>query len=232
MIIEYANDNSEGVNPEDRLFYGLKKNGRNYFQDDNAQKIVKIETSLTEKGRYEARNILVYLEDDTERGKQYLFSTSAYDTLTELHDIEAGTYKVASTRPFWDVGVLDIFSYQYSFMEIQENNKNIYFLAFTQHESDQIEERNPDGSINKKDYSKTITIKKFGIKSFDLNDYHKIVTKNIYDNFNNRIVSAFIMEQSNIIVLFYLKSFDTNFKDFKNAKYAIKFYDYNLNEIN
>ena len=232
MIIEYANDNSEGVNPEDRLFYGLKKNGRNYFQDDNAQKIVKIETSLTEKGRYEARNILVYLEDDTERGKQYLFSTSAYDTLTELHDIEAGTYKVASTRPFWEVGVLDIFSYQYSFMEIQENNQNIYFLAFTQHESDQIEERNTDGSINKKDYSKTITIKKFGIKSFDLNDYHKIGTKNIYDNFNNRIVSAFIMEQSNIIVLFYLKSFDANFKDFKNAKYAIKFYDYNLNEKN
>ena len=109
MIIEYANDNSEGVNPEDRLFYGLKKNGRNYFQDDNAQKIVKIETSLTKKGRYEARNILVYLEDDTERGKQYLFSTSAYDTLTELHDIEAGTYKVASTRPFWEVGVLTSF---------------------------------------------------------------------------------------------------------------------------
>ena len=40
------------------------------------------------------------------------------------------------------------------------------------------------------------------------------------------------MEQSNIIVLFYLKSFDANFKDFKNAKYAIKFYDYNLDEIN
>ena len=227
MIIEYSNspDNAN----EYRLFYGLKKNGRNYFENDNAHKILKIETDLSPKSRYEAKNILLYLEEDTDREKPYLFSTSAFDTLTELHDIEQGTYKVRSTRDIWNVGILDVFSYQYSLLELKENNKNIYFLAFTTHETGKIKVNNED-----KDYSKTIIIKKFGIKSFDLGSasFSLKESNTFKDNFNTRIVNSFLMEEKNILVLFYLKSVNNPDKVFDNAQYAIKFYDYNLNEKN
>ena len=97
------------------------------------------------------------------RKKQYIFSTSSFDSLTELHDIEEGKYSVRSTRNIWDVGELEVFSYQYSLLELKDNNKNIYFMVFTRHETDTIQVGGKP-----KDYSKTIIIKKFGIKSFDL----------------------------------------------------------------
>ena len=70
MLIEYSN--SQYNADEYRLFYGLKKNGRNYFENDNAHKILKIETDLSPKSRYEAKNSLLYLEEDTDREKPYL----------------------------------------------------------------------------------------------------------------------------------------------------------------
>ena len=223
MIIEYSNDHS-GMH-QYRLFYGLKKNGRNYFENDNAHKIFQIETTESHKGRYEARNMFVYLQDDINRDKQYLFSTSSYDTITELHDIEQGSYKVKGTLSFWNI--IDIFSYQYSIIELKQNNKNIYFLIFTQHEEDQIQVGD-----KWKDYSMTITIKKFAFNSYDLENYNKISTKNFTDNYNNRIVSSFLVESKNILVLFYMKTMETVQKVFNGAKYAIKFYDYDLNEKN
>ena len=225
MIIEYSKDLSG--NEEYRLFYGLKKNGRNYFKDEQAHKILKIETSENNKARYEARNIFVSLEDDINKNNQYLFSTSSYDTLTELYQINENSinYKVKGTIKFWNI--IDIFSYQYSLMELQKNNKNIYFCVFTEHETDQIKIDN-----EWKDYSMTITLKKFGLKSFDLENYDNITSLSFTDNFNNRIVSSFIMQEKDILVLFYLKSVDNPVKKFNHAKFAIKFYDFDLNEIN
>ena len=161
MIIEYSKDLSG--NEEYRLFYGLKKNGRNYFKDEQAHKILKIETSENNKARYEARNIFVSLEDDINKNNQYLFSTSSYDTLTELYQINENNinYKVKGSIQF--LNIIDIFSYQYSLMELQKNNKNIYFCVFTEHETDQIKIDN-----EWKDYSMTINIKKFVLKSFYL----------------------------------------------------------------
>ena len=152
MFIEYSND--EDGKSEYRLFYGLKKDGRNYFANDNAHKIIQIETSESNKGRYESRILFVSLEDDIEKNKQYLFSASAYNTLTELHDIEEGTYVVKGANSFWKI--IGLFSFQYSLMELKKDNKIIYFCAFTQHETDQI-------LVNGKweDYSKTFSIKKF-----------------------------------------------------------------------
>ena len=70
MIIEYGKDHDN--EHEYRLFYGLKKNGRSYFENDNPHREIKIACSLDMKGRYEARNILVYLEEDNAREKQYI----------------------------------------------------------------------------------------------------------------------------------------------------------------
>ena len=220
MFIEYSND--EDGKSEYRLFYGLKKDGRNYFANDNAHKIIQIETSESNKGRYESRILFVSLEDDIEKNKQYLFSTSAYNTLTELHDIEEGTYVVKGANSFWKI--IGLFSFQYSLMELKKDNKIIYFCAFTQHETDQI-------LVNgkKEDYSKTFSIKKFGFNSFDLENYDDINSLNNTNNFNDRIISSFIMEQAEILVVFYMKRMDaTNLV----AKYAIIFYNFDLVEKN
>ena len=222
MIIEYSND-QEYAN-EYRLFYGLKKDGRNYFENENALKIVKLETDEGNKGRYESRILFVSTENDINKDKQYLFSTSAYNSLTELHDLETGSYAIKGTLSFWNI--IDIFSYKYSLMEVQKDGKNIYFCVFTQHESYTI-------IINGKpeDHSRTFTIKKFGLNSFNLEDYDKIDTLNNTNNFNNRIISSFIMEQDEILVVFYMKRVDTDGNNL-HAKYAIIFYDYDLNEKN
>ena len=225
MFIEYSND--EDGRSEYRLFYGLQKDGRNYFANDNAQKIIQIETTEVDKGRYEAKNLFVSTENDINRDKQYLFTTSSYTTLTELHDLDEGTYKVRGTLAFWNI--IDIFSYQYSLFGYQKDYKNIYFCVFTQHESYKVTITYNDGHTEKKDHSRTFTIKKFSFNSFDLNNYNEIVTLNNTDNFNNRVISSFIMEADEILVVFYMKRTDTSNE---NAKYAIIFYDLDLNQIN
>ena len=225
MIIEYSND--EGGRAEYRLFYGLKKNGRNYFDNDNAHKKIQIVTDISQKGRYESRNLFVSLENDINKDKQYLFSTSSYETLTELHDLKEDIYTVKFTLSFWKI--IDIFSYQYSLFGFQKDNKNIYFCVFTQHETDKVNITNDDGSFELKDYSKTFTIKKFGLTSFDLENYHEIYDLNNTNNFNDRIISSFIMEQNEILVVFYMKRVDASNLI---AKFAIIFYDLDLNEKN
>ena len=130
MLIEYSKDyeNLHGY----RLFYAFKKNGRNLYEEESEDvyKIFEIGIGLTNNGRYEARNLFVSLEDDINKDKEYLFSTSSYDTLTELHDIENDKSVTKGTLEFWNI--IDIFSYQYSLFELRQNNRNIYFFRFIQ----------------------------------------------------------------------------------------------------
>ena len=89
MIIEYSNDKDSKRNI--RLFYGIKKNGRYFFPEEEAYREKEINNPYSNRNivaRYEARNIFVSVESDTNKEKEYLFSTSSYETLTELHDLE------------------------------------------------------------------------------------------------------------------------------------------------
>ena len=80
---------SHSINKEKRLFYGLKRNGINYFEEG-----VKIETQIDFSGyngeRDGARVIFVNINLDG-TNKQYLFSISAGDpanSLAELYEIK------------------------------------------------------------------------------------------------------------------------------------------------
>ena len=226
MIIEYSNDAETGKNK--RLFYGLNKNGRNFFNGEKfKEKIVENPVSTRDiQARYEARNIFVSLENDKEKDKEYLFSTSCYETLTELHDLEGDEYKSRETIEFFDI--IDIFSFQYSLFGLQQNDKNVYYCIFTQHEIDK-RNQTKDNTWQLVDYSKTYTIKKFSFNSFDLVSYNQIACLNNTDNFNNRIISSFVLEQYNIIVVFFVKKVDD---EVKNGKYSMIFYDFDLNKKN
>ena len=83
MVVEYSDEHS-------RLFYGLKNNGRNFFGTENNLKEINNLQNYNKTDayqRYESNNIFVYLENDINKEKGYLFSTSSYITATELHDL-------------------------------------------------------------------------------------------------------------------------------------------------
>ena len=225
MFILYSND--EDGKTEYRLFYGLKKDGRNFFENDNAHKIIQTDSSEGVSARYESKMILVSLESDTNQNKQYLFSTSAYEeSITELYEIGEDNINkaVRKTISFWNI--IDIFSFQYSLIKIP--NQNIYICAFTQHENYKVQVPK-DGKLVYEDHSQTFTIVKFGLTSFDLSNYHELKRIDNKNNFNDRIISSFLMEQDEILVTLYMKRADnTN----QTAKYSMIFYDYDLNEKN
>ena len=123
--------------------------------------------------------------------------------MTELHNIENRDYIYNKTKTF--MGKL-IFSFQYSMVEAQKNDKIFYFVGFTY------------GS-NSEDNGDRLDIKKIGFKSFNLNDYHHYKTITINYNRNNRILNLFVIKNFEILVLTYI----TNNKYLK-----FKFYDYNL----
>ena len=227
MIIEYSNDHENVQNK--RLFYGIKKNGRYFFENEEAYKEKEVNNPISNsniQSRYEARNIFVSLEDDTEKTKEYLFSTSSYETLTELHDLENDIYKSRETIDFFNIH--NIFSFEYSLFENQESNKNVYYCVFTQNEIDQItiKENNEDKLV---DYSKTFTIKKFGLASFDLSNYNLKKSLNNTNNYNNRVISSFIIKTYDILVVFFVRKDD---EEVKNGRYSMIFYDLDLNMKN
>ena len=50
MLILYSND--ESGKTKYRIFYGLKKDGRNYFENDNAHKIIQIDSNEGFRAKY------------------------------------------------------------------------------------------------------------------------------------------------------------------------------------
>ena len=113
LIIEFSGDPLVGK----RLFYGFKKNGRGFFDD----KYIREKDLDSSYGRYEARNIFISLKEDTTHQKEYLFSTSSYQSYTELHDLENDEYKIKISDDF---NGKRIFSFVYTLLETSIDNYN------------------------------------------------------------------------------------------------------------
>lgn len=187
MIVEYSHDHS-------RLFFGFKKNGRYFFDNENNRKEIENIQNINQVdayGRFESNNIFVYLEDDQKKEKAYLFSASSYISATELHDLENDNYTVIATANFMGYR---IYGFVFSLLEAKINNKNIYFCIFNHGEKTQ-----PDNG-------KQFSVKKFRFKSFDFDESYLGQIKTVNYNQYNRIVNGFIMEENDIIVVFYMKS--------------------------
>ena len=221
LIIEYSSDS----NFTQRLFYAIKKNGRYYFPNESPFKFFEAKNPLNNgyNGRFESKNKIIYLSGDIYKTKEYLFSTSNHYTVTELHDIENGISYYWDTISFWEI--IGIYSYEIIILDLPEENENHYLCVFTQFEEDLI---SLNGAQNV--YSKTFSLRKFKFDS--INNYTIIGKLDYTDNYNCRIISAFVVYDWNVIVIFFLKKTDNQFQ---NAIYSISFYNYNLsfhNEIN
>ena len=89
LIIEYS-DEYPG---NSRIFYYIKENGHGFFQNEEAIKEISL---IDDKiiNRYESINAFVSIESDINKEKQYLLSISSDKSVTELHDLEIGTYQL------------------------------------------------------------------------------------------------------------------------------------------
>ena len=197
MIIEYSKN-------KDRLFYGLKSDGKYYFKDDSQNKVptkeITLEYGTNDVKRYEAKNIFVTIDN-----KEYLFSIAVDSSVVELFDLNEGnsiTYKINLPENF--IGTR-IYSYVFSLLDMNTEQKQ-YLISYY-----------VPNNYNLKKFQ----FFKFGLdKSNSGNPDYSLTTSNdpyVATNLANRIVSCFIMD-SEIVV--FLLAYD--------KKYILFIYDFNL----
>ena len=131
MIIEYSYN-------EYRLFYGLTKEGKEYYPE-----IIKEIELIDESGnipqdnirRYESVNLFVSLVNDLNKEKEYLMSISSWITLVELFDIENDSYNLLRTVDFFEHST-GTYSFIFQLLETKYDDRNIYFCIYTIYDQD------------------------------------------------------------------------------------------------
>ena len=209
LIIEYSDD----YPGNSRIFYYIRENGHGFFPNEETIKEISL---IDDKiiNRYESINAFVSIESDINKEKQYLLSISSDKSVTELHDLEIGTYQLWLTTDFLNIEENRyILSIRFSLLEWK--NTNIYLLVFVQ-------KAGSDSQGN--DFSNSYTIKKFSFKKekneIKINHLMQIEDKCMY---NVRIVSACMVDLYDVLVVAYIS---------KNLELAVKFYNSTLTEIN
>ena len=206
MIIDSSTSNNSG----ERKFYGLKKNGRFYFNITNYELGYFSMTVQNEKPRYEGESFFIKLTSNNTQihGRELLLGVSKnigtdsgfYTEIYNLNDNNYTKYKTYNILG-WLIG--DTFSIMES---LDESDPNYYYYTFCY------------CSLNEHKYY--FNIRKIYF-SFDLPEGYYIKEKKIEKINYSRIVSAFYTENKILIC------FDTN----ENQHLMITAYDSNLEEL-
>ena len=103
----------------DRIFFGLKQNGRYYFKNENNEEVptLKINTKTGEENNYESSNSFIILDNN----KQYLLNLGRLGSHTEIYDLENESVYNELTQNL--IGY-NIFNMKGNLFNI--NNKNLY----------------------------------------------------------------------------------------------------------
>ena len=193
LIIEYSQLSRSYNIYNKRLFYGLKKNGRYYFPDESPFKYLDAYNPLNNQpaSRYGSKNKIIYLSGDTNKEKEYLFSTSNSQSVTELHDLEGNISNYWDSPSFWEINGMNgiITSYEIILLDLPENDENHYLCIFNQAEYVGL-------------LSDTFSIRKFGFNSF-VN--YTIIKKEDYTDIyrDSPLISALAVYDCQIIVIFF-----------------------------
>ncbi len=88
MIIEYSYETF-------RLFFGLTKDGKFYFQNVAKEITITSDTIQPDSlNRYEAVNLFISPANGTSKERENLLSISSYITVSELHDLANDKYSL------------------------------------------------------------------------------------------------------------------------------------------
>ena len=176
LILEYSAHNS-------RIFYGIKKDGKGFFNGEYIKIIDDIGGN-----RYEGVNSFVSL-NNTDSYSQYLISFAAYDSIVELYDIEKD---ISNSENYVNKSTVEVLgnqinSYVSSLIELN-NDKNEYILFYI--------------------YDGKYIIQKFAISQLSLDNIliKKINTDPEYTEVvNNRMIDGILLNDE-LILVFFLKS--------------------------
>lgn len=133
LIIEYSDDER----PNDRIFYGLKKDGVNYFQTENGfyeytSEGITIDESANSVRKHNSMSYFVSIPDEggnTE--KEYFFTINPFKYLVELQEL---TGEGNNVRYSWNLKDFINF-YEDEFLTnetylVEIKNKSEFFLTF------------------------------------------------------------------------------------------------------
>ena len=175
VIIEYSDNDL-------RLFYGIKKNGKGFFNGEYIKKL-----QLNNNVRYESENIFISLKNSNNDDIQYLLNFGANDTAVELFNFEGNigqseNYIIKTPN---EVLGNSIFSYVNSLLEFNNNNTKEYLLIYI--------------------YEQNYILKKLSFSGFNLNNIviNEVQTSPSTSNVNeNRMVNGIVFNENYILVLF------------------------------
>lgn len=215
FLFEFSNDGETG----DRLFYGLKRNGRYYFDESPTKEIVlKGKDSII--ARYESMNAFFSLKDDINKNNEYFISISTYSCFMEMYDITTDNFKNDTIYNANFVGN-QIFSFKFELLEYSYSNTLTYYMIFCH-------------STNNEGQGDKLSIKKiqFSDLSFNSDDIVKTIT--VDGKLNDRTVTGFLVDDVDeddyrILVAVYVLV-DSTITD-KTNKVRYKYNVYSLSDL-
>lgn len=167
-----------------KYYYGLKKNGRPYFNNNGEESsIKKIESDTI---RYEGNIFGIKLKGNN-NNKEYIIGFGIYEAYFELYDFDNNMiYKKPGTNFF-----NTYYNYFHSAAILKIEGKDNYYII---------------GIIEKNENNYYFNLMKLQFTSPDITTYSPILKKIKFECYNSKIVSCFETESKNIICFFRDKS--------------------------
>ena len=176
FILEFSNDGETG----DRVFYGLKPNGRYYFPNESPTKLITLEKKIDIIARYESMNAFISLKTDINKSKEYFLSISTYSCFLEIYDFTKDSVEYSTIYNYDYLGV-QIFSFKFELLEYIYSNQVSYYLIFSH-------------NIAKEPKGDKISVKKISFSSLEFNKNDITKTTTMDDKLNDRTVSGFLID--------------------------------------
>ena len=197
FIMELSNDGETG----ERVFYGLKSNGRYYFPNESPTKEIiltgKTHGDRTIIARYESINSFISLKDDVNKNKEYFLSISTYFCLMEIYDFtqENVSYDTIYTYDFLSN---QIFSFRFELHETKYSGTLTYYLIFCHNEANA-------------EYGTYLSVKKIQFSALNFNKVDITKTTTMKNKNNDRSITSFLVDDINddnykILAVIYLSN--------------------------
>ena len=124
-----------------RYFYGIKKDGREFFNDESFNNTLQVNNEQTSGGynnyRYEAEIFIAKINNGTNKDKEYLISIPKGQQFIELYNFEEQTvYKIKAISLLGNE-VTNIRGAAFSF-DLNETNYSFFAYKYTQNSNDVI----------------------------------------------------------------------------------------------
>ena len=194
LIIEYKDDSS----PNDRIFYGLKKEGGKFFQTENGfyqytSEGITQDESATSKRKHDTMSYFVLIrneEDNTE--KEYFFTIKPFKYLVELQDLngEDNTRYTWNLKSFINYNDYNLFTNETFLIDIK--NKTEFVITFV-----------PKKIANEAKANKRIH-KTFKLKSFSQEAFEELSMKE--DDINMEYtLNSFSIDSHEMFAITYIR---------------------------